>query len=389
MAWLKETLSVCGWNFRMAAARFQSSLIAIVGFLGVVLVVVALLSIRAGFQSVLSHTGSDSVAIVTYQGAGSLSRQAVTVIGQAPGVAHGPNGPLAMGDYTASARAVQRGTGRYRAAVGMRGVGSDAAAIWPHWHIIKGRLFKPGLDEIVVGRQAAQMFKGLGLGDTYDWNGHHWKVVGIFADNGGIHESEIWTDVNQLRAAYNAGDQYSGVYVRLTSADAFPGFKQAVEHDPQLSVSVVRESTFFRESGKELEGFIAEAGGVIGLLMAIGAIFAALNVLYANIAGRIRDIATLRALGFARGAVVVAVLAEGVMLGLIGGGAGALIAWLAFDGLQTHTRANGSVMAFNFAVTPTLIGIGIAAAIVMGLVGGLFPAIRAARLPVAQALRET
>lgn len=191
MAWLNETWSVCGWNMRMAIARFQSSLIAIIGFLGVVLVVIALLSIRAGFQSVLSHTGSDSVAIVTQQGAGSLGRQAVTVIGQAPGVAHGANGPLAMGDFVVSARALQRGQGRYRAAVGMRGVGPDARAIWPHWHIAKGRMFKPGLDEIVVGRAAANLFKGLQLGDTYDWNGHHWKVVGIFTDNGGIHESEI------------------------------------------------------------------------------------------------------------------------------------------------------------------------------------------------------
>ncbi|HET6725480.1 MAG TPA: ABC transporter permease [Gammaproteobacteria bacterium] len=389
MSWLNETLSVCGWNFRMATARFQSSLIAIVGFLGVVLVVIALLSIRAGFQRVLSHTGSDSVAIVSHQGAGTLSGQAVAVIGQAPGVAHGASGPLAMGDFIVSARALQRGKGRYRAAIGMRGVGPEAGTIWSHWHITEGRMFRPGLDEIVVGRAASNLFKGLALGDTFDWNGHHWKVVGIFADNGGIHESEIWTDVNQLRAAYNAGDQYSGAYVRLTSAAVFKQFKQAVEHNPQLSVSVVRESTFFRESGRELEAFIAEAGGVIGLLMAIGAIFAALNVLYANVAARVRDIATLRALGFGRSAVVTAVLTEGVALGVIGGALGALVAWSAFDGYRTHTLANNAVMAFDFAVTPALVGIGIAVAIVMGLVGGAFPAIRAARLPVAQALRET
>jgi putative ABC transport system permease protein len=373
----------------MAAARFQPSLIAIAGFLGVVLVLLALLSIRAGFERVLSHTGSASVAIVTPQGAGSLDKHAVTLTGQAPGVARGAEGPLAMGYFEASARAIQRGRGRYRAAINMRGVSLAAPRIWPDWHIVKGRLFKPGLDEIVVGRQASRLFEGLELGDTYDWNGHHWRIVGIFADNGGIRESEIWTDSNQLRAAYNAGDAWSGAYVRLTSPAAFSRFKHALQNNPRLSVNIVRESTYFRESGRQLETFINEAGSVIGLLMAIGAVFCALNVLYANVAGRIRDIATLRALGFARGGIVIALVIEGAVLGVIGGGLGALVAWLAFDGLTTHTRANGSVMAFNFAVTPELIGIGVAVAIVMGLLGGFFPALRAARLAVATALRET
>jgi putative ABC transport system permease protein len=373
----------------MVLARFAPSLVAMVGFFGVVIVLVALFSIRAGFKRVLSHTGSPAVAIVSHQGGGRLDRQALNVIGSAPGVAKGANGPLAMGDFIASARAHPRGHKRYRAALGLRGIGPEAGAIWPHWHIIKGRRFRPGLDEIDVGRAAARNFQDLGLGATYDWNGHHWKVVGIFADGGGIHESEIWTDVSQLRAAYDAGDTYSGAYVRLTSPAAFPGFKKAVTHNPELSVTAVRESTFFRESGKALESLISEAGGVIGLLMAIGAIFAALNVLYANVAGRTRDIATLRALGFARTSVVVAVLAEGAVLGVIGGGLGALAAWLAFNGYQTHTLANGgAVTAFSFAVTPALIGAGIGFAIVMGLIGGFFPALRAARMPVATALRD-
>jgi putative ABC transport system permease protein len=389
MNWLRETSAICGWNFRNTLERIQPSLVAVVGFFGVVLVFIAMLSIRQGFQQVLEHTGSDAVAIVDYNGPGHLDEQSVTVIGNAPGVARGPSGPIAMGDNVVQARLPKRGAGRSLSAVAMRGVGPKAGAIWPHWHIVKGRMFKPGLDEIVVGRGAERLFGGLALGDTFNWNRRQWKVVGIFADGGSLHESEIWTDVTDLQSAYNAGNQYSGVYTRLTSAAAFPRFKQALEHNPQLTVSVVRESTAFKQSSKGLSTLITVGGGVVTLLMAIGAIFGAVNILYANVATRIGEIATLRAIGFVRTSVVGAILAEGIALGLIGGGAGALAAYLAFNGYQASTLANGSVtMAFSFAVTPALIGMGLGIAILMGLIGGLFPAIRAARLPVSKALRE-
>ena len=250
-------------------------------------------------------------------------------------------------------------------------------------------MFKPGLDEIIVGRQAERLFPGLSIGDVFKWNHHDWKVVGIFAKGGSIRESEIWTDVNELQSAYNATNQYTIAYVRLTSPAAFPAFKKALEHNPQLSVTVVRESTSWAQNADAIKAPIYLIGGTVTLLMAIGAIFGAINIMYSNVASRMGDIATLRALGFARMPILFAVVLEGVVLGLVGGASAALIAYLIFNNYQASTNTNGAMMAFSFSVTPALIATALALSVFMGFIGGLFPAIRAARLPVATALRET
>lgn len=387
MAGLQQTIGVSTWNLRSMSGRLKPSLVAVAGFFGVVLVFVAMLSIQRGISSVLDNTGSDDVAIVSMDN-GSLDSNALHVIGQAPGVAQGPNGPLMTGMFVTSAQIPTRSSGLL-GSVTFRGVGPQMRGVWPDFHIIQGRMFNPGLDEIVVGKQAERLFPGLSIGDVFKWNHHDWKVVGIFAKSGGIHESEIWTDVNQLQLAYNAANQYSNTYVRLTSPAAFPAFKKALEHNPQLSVSVVRESTNFQQSDGGLSTIITLIGGIITLLMAIGAIFGAINIMYSNVASRIGDIATLRALGFARFPILFAVVLEGVVLGLAGGITASIIAYLVFNGYQASTSANGAMMAFSFSVTPALIVTALILAIVMGFVGGIFPAIRAARLPVATALRET
>ncbi|MGA9855819.1 MAG: FtsX-like permease family protein [Gammaproteobacteria bacterium] len=384
---LRQTLTVNAWNLRSMSGRLRPSLVAVAGFFGVVLVFVAVMSIQRGISAVLNNTGSDDVAIVSMNN-GSLDGNALHVIGQAPGVAHGFNGPLMTGVFVAQAEIPTRSSGLL-GNVNFRGVGAEMAGVWPKFHIVQGRMFKPGLDEIVVGQQAERMFKGLSLGDVFKWNHHDWKVVGIFAMSGGIHESEIWTDVNQLQAAYNAINQYHNTYVRLTSPSAFAAFKKALENNPQLSVTVVRESTSFQQSAGGLTTVITLIGGLITGLMTIGAIFGAINIMYSNIASRMGDIATLRALGFARLPVLVAVILEGVILGLIGGIVASVIAYLIFNGYQASTLGNGALMAFSFQVTPGLIFSALLLAIAMGFVGGLFPAIRAARLTVATALRET
>ncbi len=384
--WARETASICKFSLGSLRFRLQPAVIAVIGFGGVVLVFIGLLSIRDGLTAVLGHTGSDDVAIVSQNGPGMIDLQTVRAIGEAPGVAQDAAGPLALGDLVAQLM-VSKGDGKL-AAVTLRGVGPQAHAIWNKMHVIEGRMFNPGLDEIVVGRSAAAQFPQLALGRTIKWNRHNWKVVGIFASGGDMHESEVWGNVHDLQAAYNAGNNFSGVYVKLTSPAAFDNFKKSLKSNPQLSVSVDRESTFFANESKDLDSLITVAGGLIALLMGIGAVFGALNTMYAAVAARTREIATLRALGFSRSPVVLSVVTEALALGALGGVAGCLIGFLLFNGFQATTIGNGGMLAFKFAVTPTLLGTGLVYALLMGLAGGLFPAIRAARLPIATAIRD-
>ncbi len=386
LIWARETASVCKFSLGSIRFRLQPALIAVIGFCGVVLVFIGLLSIRDGLTSVLSHTGSDDVAIVSLNGPGMVDLPMLRTIGEAPGVAHGPNGPLALGDMVTSLMVHK--SAKQLAAVTLRGVGRQYKAIWNKMHVIKGHMFKPGLDQIVVGRSTAAQFPQLRLGKTFHWNHKDWKVVGVFASGGDMHESEVWADVHDVQSAYNAGNTFSGVYVKLTSPGVFDKFKKALKSNPQLNVSVDRESTFFANESKDLNSVITIAGGLIALLMGIGAMFGALNTMYAAVSARTREIATLRALGFARSPVVLSVVFEALFLGAVGGVAGGAIGYLMFNGFKATTIGNGGMLAFQFAVTPTLLATGLIYALLMGLVGGLFPAIRAARLPIATAIRD-
>ncbi|MGH8225179.1 MAG: ABC transporter permease [Gammaproteobacteria bacterium] len=384
--WARETASICKFSLGSLRFRLQPAVIAVIGFGGVVLVFIGLLSIRDGLTAVLSHTGSNDVAIVSNNGPGMTNLQTVRAIGEVPGVAQGDGGPLALGDIVGSVM-VHKNSGTL-AAVTLRGVGPGFKHIWNKMHIVEGQMFQPGLDEIVVGRSAAAQFPQLRFGKTLKWNRHDWKVVGVFASGGDMHESEIWADVHDVQAAYNAGNNFSGVYVKLTSAAVFDRFEKSLKSNPQLSVSVDRESTYFANESKDLNSLITVAGGLIALLMGIGAVFGALNTMYAAVAARTREIATLRALGFSRSPVVLSVVVEALALGALGGVAGCLVGFLLFNGFQATTIGNGGMLAFKFAVTPTLLGTGLVYALLMGLVGGLFPAIRAARLPIATAIRD-
>ncbi|MDE2197367.1 MAG: ABC transporter permease, partial [Gammaproteobacteria bacterium] len=294
--------------------------------------------------------------------------------------------PLTSNAFLVTAK-MSRAHGGLPAAILIRGVDARAGAIWPRMRVIHGRLFRPGLDEVVVGRQAQQLFGKLALGDTFAWNNRNWKVVGVFADNGSSHESEIWADVHQLQADYSATNKYTDIYARLTSPAVFGTFKHALENNPQLNVNVTRESTNIKASAAGLSALITDAGSLVTLLMAIGAIFGAVNIMYSGIAARQQDIATLRSLGFRRLPVLSVVLLEGLALGLAGGILGAAVAYLIFNGYPAATLGNYVLVAFQFAVTPGLMLAGILIAAAMGLVGGLFPAIQVGRMPIATALR--
>jgi putative ABC transport system permease protein len=383
---LRQTAAVSAWNFRSLAARLTPAAVVMAGFFAVVLVFVAVLSIQQGFAITMRNADSPDVAYV-FGNYSALTDTELTVIGQAPDVQRGPHGPRVAGIFGADAQ-IRMPAKKMVGSVIMRGVPTDIARIWPRFELIAGRMFKPGVDEIIVGRQAERLFPGLKIGDTFDWNHRHWKVVGIFAMGRGIRESEIWADVSQLQDAYDSSGRYRLAMVRLTSPAAFPAFKQWVEHNPQLNVSTERADHVWQRQAGSLDRPLALIGGVVTLLMAIGAIFGAINVMYANVAERMRYIATFRALGFASLSILGAILLEGLALALAGGIAADLLAYLVFNGYQASTLTNGAMMGFGFAVTPDLLLAALVLALVMGFVGGLFPAIRAARVPVAKALLD-
>jgi putative ABC transport system permease protein len=269
-------------------------------------------------------------------------------------------------------------------------VESAALRVRDNLQIVAGRMFEWGRNEVIVGVGAAREYADLEAGGTIKVGRETWPVVGVFTANGGVAESEIWTDATVLQGAYNRGDSFQSVSVRLVSPGAFPEFKDALTANPQLSVKVVRQSEYYAEQSETLTRLITTLGVLIAGLMAVGAVFGALNTMYSAVAARTREIATLRALGFGSGAVVVALMLESMLLALVGGGAGGLIAYAAFNNFHAATMnwQSFSQVAFAFAVTPPLLIQGVIWALAIGLCGGLLPAIRAARLPIAAALRE-
>jgi putative ABC transport system permease protein len=249
-------------------------------------------------------------------------------------------------------------------------------------------MFHTGLNELIVGVNDIKLFDELGLGKTVHWRARNWKVVGVFATGSARYDSSALTDLHQIQGLNGSGTRISSIFVKLTSPAAFPPFKTALLHDPRFRGTTQTLKDYEADIGRTLALMLSTADGVITLLMAIGAVFGALNVMYANVAKRGGEIATLRALGFARGAVLLAVLSEAVALALLGGGLGVAAAYLLFDGYEASTSLGGTLTEFRFNVTLAAIGIGLLLTLSMGLLGGLFPAIRAARLPLAKALRD-
>ena len=270
----------------------------------------------------------------------------------------------------------------------IRGVGDAAWALRPNVKIIAGRRFKPGLRELAVGQGAARQFAGLAVGRTIRLAGQRWTVVGVFAA-GDSHDSELWGDRQTVASTYRRGSSAQSVTVRLASPKAFDTFKAALVSDPRLKVDVTTTRAYFAKQSEGLTKTIRVVGITVGAIMAIGAIFGALNTMFAAVAARAREIATLRAIGFRGLPVVVSILLETMLLALLGGLLGGLVTWLIFNGYTASTLgSNFSQVVFQFKVSPQLLWTGIKWAMAIGFVGGLFPAVRAARLPVTTALRE-
>lgn len=386
-------LAISLMNFRNLHRRLDSSAVAVVGFAGVVLVMVAILSIRAGFRATLAATGSPDVAIVLRGGSGTevnsvLGGNSLDIIGQAPGIAQSTSGPVLSPELLVQISLKKRASGMH-ANVSFRGVTPAAFLVHNRLRMTAGRTFTPGLNEAIVGSDATKFFRGLRLGDELHTGRRRWRVVGIFDDGGGLHNSEIWTSLPALQGAYQRGNSVSSVYARLTDAGMFAAFRQSLQHNPRLNVSVRRESEYFADQAQGMSLFIAIVGGIIALLMGGGAVFGAVNTMYTAVAARTREIAMLRALGFDRLPVLCSVLLESLVLGLVGGIGGGVLAYLLFNGFEATTFNQFTVMAFRFAVTPRLLGWGILYALLMGFLGGILPALRAVRLPIAASLRQT
>jgi putative ABC transport system permease protein len=383
------------YNVRSVKARWTSAIVAVLGIAGTVGVFVAMLSLARGFKATLVASGSADNAIIMRAGATSemmsgVALDQVKIMQDAPGVARGADGAaLVTSEVVVIAPFALKSTGT-DANVQVRGVSSNVLSIRRSVKIIEGRMFNPGLSELVVGKNANSTYTGLTVGNTVNFGGGHWQVVGVFDAGGSAFDSEVWTDARVLDDVYKRpSNVFQSVTVHLTSPNALQQFKDAVTADPRLSVDVSREIDYYSKQSTRMTQLITVLGGLVASVMAIGAIFGALNTMYSAVAERGREIATMRALGFGAAAVVFSFVIEALIISFIGGAVGC-IAVLPLNGLTTATMnwQTFSNMAFAFKITGGLLVGGIIFALVMGIIGGLPPAIRAAARPVAVALRE-
>jgi len=393
--WLRQTFAVMALNIRTIPARLNSSLVAIVGIAGVVVVFVSVLSIAAGFSAAMQGSGSRGRALVMRSGADSemtsgLTGAEVEIVNQAPGVARDGQNARTSAELYVIIDLPKKSSPGSSANVPMRGIEPLGMALRPEASVIDGRMFRFGTNEVVAGRGAHGQFVNLNVGDTIVSGQNRWDVVGVFEADGSVAETEVWCDVRTLQGAYRRGNTYQSLLAQLESVDTYDTFRDWLTANPQLNVSIRREKEYYANQSQTLTRLIQTIGFAIAGLMGIGAVFGAILTMYTAVATRSREIATLRALGFDTSSVVVSVLTESMILGAIGGAVGGAAAYFGFNGYQTSTInfQTFSQVAFAFRVTPGLLGLGLFYALSMGFVGGLLPALRAARLPIPSALRE-
>ncbi|HEY1470808.1 MAG TPA: ABC transporter permease [Candidatus Acidoferrum sp.] len=382
------------YNVRSVRARWTSTIVAVLGIAGTVGVFVAMLSLARGFKATLVNSGSPDNALVMRAGSssemmGGITLDSIKVIQDAPGIARGSNGPLITQDVVGVMPVPLISTGT-DANVQIRGVSPNVLEIRKFVKIAQGRMFNPGMSEIVVGKNASKTYSGLTVGNKIDMAGGHWEVVGVFDAGGSAFDSEIWTDSRVLNDILKRPSNiFQSATVHLDSPSSFQALKDSLTSDPRLNVDVTREIDYYAKQSTTMTTLITVLGGLVAAIMAIGAVFGALNTMYSAVAERGREIATMRALGFNASSVVFSFLVEALLISFIGGVIGCLVV-LPLNGLTTSTMnfQTFSNLAFAFKITPELLMKGVIFALVMGIVGGLLPAVRAASLPVATALRE-
>lgn len=393
MKMFRQIGSVTMMNLRSLPQRAGTSLVIVIGIAGVVAVLVSVLAMSTGMIRTMNNTGRDDRAIVLRNGSAAengsaVPRDSARLIMDGAGVKRDTDGkPIASADSLRLVNLFKRDDGA-EVNVALRGVGPKVLTLRPEMKIIEGRMFNPAVNEIIVGKAARSQFKGLEPGDKVTTRGATWTVVGIFASGGDSHESSLMTDAETLNSADRRGG-FQSVTVMLDSPAAFQKFKDSLTSNPALAVDVTREREYYKRQSATISKVISYIAYIVGGIMAIGAIFGALNTMYSAVSARLREIATLRAMGFGATAMVMSVLVEALLLAFVGGAIGALLAWLFFNGHVVSTSAGGvgGHLIFELTVSSQLIVVGIVWACAIGLIGGLFPAVRAARLPVATALR--
>lgn len=391
---LRQIVAVTLLNLRNLPQRLGSSAVAVVGVAAVVLVFAAVLSMARGFERTMMTAGADDTAIIMRSGATSemssgFSGDQVPVIASAPGLLKDGDTPVLSAELFVIVDVKKKSTNT-DANVPFRGVQASAFDVRRDVRITHGRMFKTGKNEILVGRAAQSEFQGLDVGSAIRFGKTDWTVVGVFEAGGSVSESELWTDVRVLQSAYRRGNSFQTVRVKLDSPESLDILESSLKDDPRIDPDVMSEREFYSSQSEQVTQFIRLVGYPLTILMSIGAIFGALNSMYSSISVRSKEIATLRALGFGPVPVLVSTVVESTLLALAGGLLGGALAFMVFNGFQVSTLnfASFSQVVFNFAVTPDLLLDGLRVAAIIGVVGGVFPAIRAARLPVAQALRE-
>lgn len=391
---IAQIIVITVMNLRNLPQRLGTSSVAVFGVACVVGVFIGVLSMSSGFQRTMVNAGSDDVLMLMRSGAttemnSGVSYEQSQLIANIPGIAKQDGKPLSSPELFVIVDMPMRhkDTG---ANASMRGVEPAAFVVRKQFTIIEGRNFVPGKNELIVGRGAQKQFANLDVGAVVKLGQTEWTVVGVFEAGGGLAESEIWCDAKILQNAYRRGNSYQILRIKLDNKNGLDAFKAAVATDPTLNLDIKRETDYLSEQSEPLSKFIKMIGYPLAMLMALGAIFGAVNTMYTSVSNRTREIATLRALGFGAIPVAISTLVESLVLAILGGLIGSVIVYLVFNGYTVSTLnfASFSQVVFDFAVTPDLLMQGVIFATVIGFIGGFFPAIRAARLPVATALRE-
>ena len=388
----QQSWSVTQVGIATIPQRLGSSSVVVIGIAGVVGVLIAVLAMAAGFETTLRETGTDDTVVVTRAGAQTelnsvIDQDTAAVVTQAKQVLHNAAGqPIASPELVVIASLPKKSDG-LDANVEIRGAGQRTWELRPGVKIIAGRKFTPGLRELIAGKRAVGQFKNLQIGSTMKLNGQLWTLEGEF-DSADSHNSEIWGDADVVASAYRRGGTRTSVNMKLTDRGEFEALKAALTTDPRIKVDVSTTRDYYNRQSENLTRAIRILAITVGIIMAVGAVFGALNTMYAAVATRAREIATLRAIGFRGLPVIVSVLFETMLLAVLGGTLGAGLAWAIFDDYTASTLSNFSQVVFAFNVTPGLLWNGLKWALAIGFIGGLFPAVRAARVSVTAGLRE-
>ena len=394
MSWLNQIIAVTVMNLKTVLERSGSSLVVVIGIAGSVAVMVSLLAMANGLNSTIASTGDEGRAIILREGSdqelsSGISMQDIKIIENSPGIKDLEGEPMIAGEIFTIIDLMKKGTDE-TSNLPLRGVQDMSFAIRPEFKIIEGVNFQPGTGQVIVGKGAADQYQGLNVGNEIDIRNSKWRVVGIFSTEGDVHESEVWADLTYTQGAFRRGASASVAIVRLEEKESLNDLGIFVENDPRLKLKVERQSDFYNNQSSGASSVINAFGYTVAVIMAIGALFAALNTMYSAVSTRLVEIGTLRAIGFQGSSVLCALMLESMILALFGGILGSGIAYLVFNGYTVSTLAGGSFSqtSFAFTVTADIVRQGLILALVVGTFGGILPAWKASRQDITEALRS-